>query len=77
MENKAGYFVFTPFNLAGKDIWYLVNRGWVAVGEERNQIPGFIRTDGIVSISGTAMNVPARGIQLGEIIDELNEVLVA
>lgn len=70
MKNQAGYFVFTPFNLAGRDTWILVNRGWVAVGENRNQLPGLTRTEGVVSISGTAMNVPATGIHLGEIIDE-------
>ena len=70
MKNRAGYFVFTPFSLAGHDTWYLVNRGWVAIGGERNQLPGLTRTNGVVSISGTAMNVPATGIRLGEIIDE-------
>ena len=27
VNNQAGYFVFTPFQLQNKNIWYLVNRG--------------------------------------------------
>ena len=70
MKNQVGYYVFTPFKLAEHDTWFLVNRGWVGVGNDRDQLPAFNRTKNLVSISGTAMNVPARGIRLGEIIDE-------
>ena len=70
INSQAGYFVFTPFKLTGQVTWFLVNRGWVAVGNDRNQIPAFNKTGGIVTISGTAVNVPASGIRLGEIIDE-------
>jgi len=70
MNNRVGYFIFTPFKLAQQDTWFLVNRGWVAVGDDRDELPAFNRAMNIVSISGTAMNVPASGIRLGEIIDE-------
>ena len=70
MKNQAGYFVFTPFNPAGQDVWFLVNRGWVATGGDRNKLPGFIGTANDVLISGTAMTVPATGIRIGKITDE-------
>jgi surfeit locus 1 family protein len=70
MNNQVGYFVFTPFALTGTGIWFLVNRGWVAVGNDRSQVPAFNRTEGTVSIAGTVMNAPVAGVSLGEIVDE-------
>jgi cytochrome oxidase assembly protein ShyY1 len=37
-QRKAGYFVITPFALAGGG-WVLVNRGWVPLGASRAQRP--------------------------------------
>lgn len=58
-RGKAGYHVISPFVLNGGDKIVLVNRGWVALGSSRNQLPsiempaddGSIR--GIVSIPDT------------------------
>ncbi|HWJ37046.1 MAG TPA: SURF1 family protein [Steroidobacteraceae bacterium] len=60
----AGYFVITPFALAGGG-WLLINRGWVPVGASRAALP-------IVAVSGDARTVhgrtdhlPSPGIQMG------------
>jgi len=70
MNNQAGYFVFTPFTLTGSGKWFLLNRGWVTVGKDRSQLPVFNRTEGTVSIAGTATNAPVTGVSLGEVVDE-------
>ena len=30
----AGYYVYTPFKLKEQEVWVLVNRGWLPVGDE-------------------------------------------
>ena len=37
-DGRAGYFVVTPFALAGGG-WLLVNRGWVPLGASRAALP--------------------------------------
>ena len=73
MNGRAGYLVFTPFKPVGQDKWFLVNRGWVGTGNDRNQLPALVKTEGVVSVSGTVVNVPATGIHIGKIIDEQME----
>lgn len=66
-RGQAGYHVLSPFTLNGVDKIVLVNRGWLALGESREQLPvikvppvdGLIR--GIVSIPNTG------GFRMGEI----------
>jgi len=38
-QGKVGYFVFTPFQLSNSQQHVLINRGWVTVGNDRNQLP--------------------------------------
>jgi surfeit locus 1 family protein len=70
MNNQAGYFVYTPFQLINENIWFLVNRGWVATGNDRNLLPELRKTNVQVTITGSANNVLSSGISLGNAIDE-------
>jgi surfeit locus 1 family protein len=62
---RAGYFVITPFALAGGG-WLLVNRGWVPLGVSRAARPAIAVAGDERRIRGRADNLPSRGIQLGE-----------
>ena len=61
---RAGYFVITPFALAGGG-WVLVNRGWVPLGRSRAELPAIPVTGDTRVIHGRADNMPSPGIQLG------------
>lgn len=51
-HGKAGYHVITPLRLASGQ-WVLVNRGWVAVGADRQQLPAINAPTGEVQVEGT------------------------
>lgn len=70
INNQAGYFVYTPFKLLDENIWFLVNRGWVATGDDRNLLPELNKTSVRVTITGSANHVPYTGVSLGSAIDE-------
>ena len=61
---RAGYFVITPFALAGGG-WLLVNRGWVPLGASRAERPAIPVSDAIRHVRGRADHMPSPGIQLG------------
>ena len=41
VQGQVGYLVFTPFNLRDSDHTVMVNRGWLSVGDSREELPLF------------------------------------
>ena len=64
-HGHAGYFVITPFALAGGG-WLLVNRGWVPVGSSRSRLPAVPVAGDVRTVRGRADRLPTPGIQLGQ-----------
>ena len=60
---RAGYDVVTPLRLAG-DRYVLVDRGWVAAGARRADLPQVPPPPGTVTIDGRANLPPARYLEL-------------
>jgi surfeit locus 1 family protein len=63
-NERAGYFVITPFALAGGG-WILINRGWVPLGASRAERPPIGVADETRRVRGRADHLPSPGIQLG------------
>ena len=61
---RAGYFVITPFALAGGG-WVLVTRVWVPLGASRAERPAIPVSSGVRQVRGRADHMPSPGIQMG------------
>ena len=60
VEGQVGYLVFTPFRVDGVDQVIMVNRGWLSVGESREQLPAFTTPKGIQTLEGRLNSPPAQ-----------------
>lgn len=60
LNGVAGYHVLTPLKVGGGDTAILVNRGWVATGRDRMQLPQLPRIAGNVRIEGLAVEPQGR-----------------
>ena len=58
-SGRAGYHVVTPLALADGRI-VLVNRGWIAQGASRSELPAAPAPSGVVSVQGRVA-IPAAG----------------
>ena len=61
-----GYHVITPLRLEGGDTRVLVNRGWVALGSSRTQLPAVDPPMGVQEITGVAAVPADKGFTLGD-----------
>jgi surfeit locus 1 family protein len=64
LNGVAGYHVLTPLriNKGGRAI--LINRGWIAVGPSREQVPAPPTPGGVVKLEGMAVDPSTRYVEL-------------
>jgi surfeit locus 1 family protein len=63
-KGQAGYHVITPLHISGSDMRILVNRGWVAVGADRNILPVIDTPRNEVAVSGYAHDPSGKYLEL-------------
>lgn len=62
---QAGYEVWTPFRATGHERSVLVNRGWVAAGPDRRQLPDVDVGADVRRLRGRIDTLPRPGLVLG------------
>jgi surfeit locus 1 family protein len=60
MNGVAGYHVLTPLKIEGSQFSILVNRGWIAVGPSRAEVPLPPTPAGVISLEGMAVDPHSR-----------------
>ncbi|MCC1496501.1 SURF1 family protein [Alcanivorax sp. 1008] len=65
LERVAGYHVLTPLH-SESGHWVLVNRGWIARGDDRNVLPDIPPIDGAVTVEGFTYQYSERTFTLAE-----------
>jgi surfeit locus 1 family protein len=58
-QSVPGYHVLTPMEIGDSGMYVLVNRGWVAAGINRSDLPEVKTPQGLVSIEGIA-EIPSK-----------------
>ena len=66
LNGVAGYHVLTPLRIQGGGVSILVNRGWVATGRTRDQVPTPPSPAGVVSLEGMAVDPHTRYFELAD-----------
>ncbi|MCK9606475.1 MAG: SURF1 family protein [Methylomonas sp.] len=64
VDGKTGYFVLTPFRVNGRQSAILINRGWLAVGGDRNQMPDLTMRTEPTEVTGRINQFPSVGLVL-------------
>lgn len=59
LNGTAGYHVYAPFETEDAKTRIMVNRGWVAAGDYRNEAPVAPMTEGLATLVGTVMSFPS------------------
>ena len=65
-RGRPGYFVVTPLRLADGSMHLLVNRGWVAARERREDLPAVSTPAGEVVVDGLGLEHAPRVLSAGE-----------
>jgi len=66
LNGVAGYHVLTPLRIRGGTRAILVNRGWVATGRTRDQVPVPPTPPGVVRLEGVAVDPQTRYFELAD-----------
>lgn len=64
-RGRVGYEVVTPLRIAGSNLHVLVNRGWVAAGRTRDDLPQVPVMAGPQAVEGIAVGPAERVYELG------------
>lgn len=60
VDSRVGYELFTPLKIDNSDWWVLVDRGWLPVGDSRQNLPQYKTKTGVNDIVGRLRLPPAK-----------------
>jgi surfeit locus 1 family protein len=63
-RGRAGYQIITPVKLDESSMHVLINRGWIAAGRTRSDLPEILTPSGKVMVSGIAESATMRTLEL-------------
>lgn len=70
VNGVAGYYVLTPLKIDGDELAILVNRGWIAAGRTRAQVPRPPTPTGRIRLEGMAVDPHSRFLELAPTVPQ-------
>jgi len=67
-QGRAGYHVITPFRIANSSLHVVINRGWVATGNDRSVLPLITTNPEEIIITGTVVSPEIRTFEISSTI---------
>jgi len=64
LRGRVGYQIITPVKLGESSVHVLINRGWIAAGRTRSELPDIPTPTGKVTVSGIAESPTMRTLEL-------------
>ncbi len=65
-KGHAGYHIITPLKIENSELHVVVNRGWIATGNNRSILPPVAVVDENVKITGLVVSPELKTLQLGD-----------
>jgi surfeit locus 1 family protein len=72
-DGRAGFEVLTPFQPDGQQGLVLVNRGWVAAGGSRDELPAVVLSSQRPNVLVSLLTTPSKGFALGSALQDGDE----
>lgn len=69
-QGRAGYHIITPLKIANSSLYVVINRGWVATGDDRSLLPKIPEVEGEVKITGMVVSPEIRTLKLSDKLTE-------
>lgn len=67
-KGRAGYHVITPLKISNSTLTVAINRGWIAVGNNRSVLPEIAEVQGRIKVTGIVVSPELRTLELSDSI---------
>ena len=67
-QGRAGYHVITPLRVLNSALLVVINRGWIATGNDRSVLPYVNDINGFVKVNGLVVAPELRTLKLSEMV---------
>lgn len=65
-QGRAGYHIITPLKIKNSPLHVPINRGWIALGNDRSILPSVAEVEGEVKVVGTVVSPEIRTLELSD-----------
>lgn len=69
-QGRAGYHVITPLKISNSKLHVLINRGWIATGNDRTILPSVVEVKGELKVTGIVTSPEIKTFDLSDKVVE-------